>query len=190
MDGDILYNDVFYTQKLFRLVMNAFAHPLTEYALESGYCCGKAFIMDVCRVFFDRSVTLYSHEDSDFAAEAAEATYAKPAKLEDADFVVLADAGGFNLWNKVNQGSLADPHKGATVIAAVPGIAGGIRIGAEGPGLVGRTVFRVSASVADCLNRAAAAEAEYPKGFEIIFVSRQGSICAAPRHIKIFREAD
>ena len=191
------FDDVFYTQKLFKRVMNAFAHPLTEYGLDyvknangvnyAGRGAGM-YIGAICRVFFDHTVSFYAYGEGGgaFAAEISETTYARLANLDEADYVVVMDAAGFDQWNKVYQGSLINPHAGATVIVAVPRIAGDINIEAEGPGIDGRAAFYIDGVIADCLNRAAALDIEYPKGFELLFVSRSGSLFAVPRHVKIY----
>lgn len=145
---------------------------------------GAAAIKAICGVFLDNTVSFYVHGDDRLAAEIRESTYARPSGLEDADFVVVRDAAGFGLWDRVRQGSLVNPHRGATVIVGVPRIAGDAEIAAEGPGIDGQQLFRVDRRIGACVRQAAELGMEYPKGFELVFASGQGEICAVPRHIK------
>jgi len=189
MDNVIDFDSTLTAQVTFKKVMDAFAHPFKVYNINDSaennpLIQGEyAPIQELCRVFLDNTVTFYVHADEHLAAGIKELTYARLTRLEDASFVVIKDNDKFGLWDMVCQGSLTDPHKGATVIVAVPQITGDIGITAEGPGINGCQRFGVDGSVAECVYRAAELNMEYPKGFEFIFVSRQGDICAVPRHI-------
>ena len=195
--NELGFEDALAAQAVFREVMNAFAHPLKIYRINRGAAGSSesapirgesAPILELCRVFLDNAVSFYVDNDEELAAAIREQTYAATAGLEDAGFVILKDPENFGAWGSIRQGSLVDPHKGATVIVGVPQIAGGTSITAEGPGIDGKATFLMDHVVAGCARIAAGLDREYPKGFELIFVSYEGDICALPRHVRILYE--
>jgi len=180
-------------QRIFRNVMNSFAHPFRVYSLTGGSrgdysprdC--DVVIKGLCGAFLDSGVSFFMCGDEKLAADVRAETYAKPAVLEEADFVVVKNERGVDFLEKVSAGSLVNPHKGATVIIVVPQLAGDVNIMAEGPGINGKTSLFVHARIAECLEKVAGLQIEYPKGFELIFLTRQGDICSVPRHINVYR---
>jgi len=193
MDGAFNLDNALDTQRIFRHIMNSFSHPFRIYNIFDGAEIGppdgdSAAIIGLCGVFLDNTVSLYVHGAPGLAAEIGEATYVKAAAIEDADYIIMDDARGFDQLEKVNAGSLVNPHKGATLIVITPTLGGTEKFMAEGPGIKGRAPFSADPAIAELLYRADALNIEYPKGFEIIFLTLQGDICAVPRHIKIHRE--
>jgi alpha-D-ribose 1-methylphosphonate 5-triphosphate synthase subunit PhnH len=73
------------------------------------------------------------------------------------------------------------------VIFNVPDIYGDADIIAEGPGINGEMHCRVCKGIVECLSRIDELNIEYPKGFEVMFVTGRGDICAVPRHVKVRR---
>lgn len=192
MDGRNQFNRTVYTQRVFHRIMNAFAHPFQIYSIADGsggdpLTQGEgAVIKDVCCVFLDNTVSFHVHGEGAerAAAEIRELTYAKLAPLEGADFVIIRDPGAFGRWGGIHPGSLLNPHEGATVIVEIPQIRGSMVLKAAGPGIDGEKDFPVSESLAECLRDTSALHWEYPEGFELLFVTGQGELCAVPRHIK------
>ena len=179
------------TQRIFRNVMNSFAYPFRLYSIADGSYGDNStqdydiYIKGLCGVFLDSEVSFYMHGDDNLAAGIRAETYAKPATLEEADFVIIINDFHINLLEKVSAGSLVNPHKGATVIIAAPQLSGDIKITVEGPGINGKAAHFVHPRIAECLDKVAEMQIEYPKGFELVFISRQGEINSVPRHVKI-----
>ena len=184
------------TQHFFRNVMRAFSRPCQAHSMRDG-AAGQALpqakdatLKELCNIFLDSSVSFYVHGDPELAGAIREATYAKTADIEAADFVLLDGARDYALLDRVYPGSLVSPHKGATVFAAVPQIDGAVKIEAEGPGINGRASCLVDASIARCLRQVAAMDKEYPKGFELLFATPQGDLFAVPRHVRTYEEEE
>ncbi|MCL1792548.1 MAG: phosphonate C-P lyase system protein PhnH [Oscillospiraceae bacterium] len=191
MDSLTDIDGVLVSQRIFRTVMETFAHPFRIYNIKDGMPENETTIKELCFVFLDNAVSFHVHGDHGdlrLTEEIREMTYARPASLEKADFVIVKDIRAFDSYENLCQGSLVDPHKGATVIFDVPGIGGEEKIVAEGPGINGKIIRFVDKNIADCLCRTAKLDMEYPKGFEIIFACPKGDILAVPRHTRIFRE--
>ena len=194
MDSATDFDITLSAQKIFKGIMNAFSHPLQVYSVSDGMGGNPltrgedAAITDLCCTFLDNTVSFYVHGSETFTGDLQELTYARPALIEEAGFVIVRDIGGFDQWDKVYQGTLLDPHKGATVIIETPRLDGETEITAEGPGINGSLKCSVDRAIAECLRRIAALDIEYPKGFEVMFVTRQGDMFAVPRHVKIYGE--
>jgi alpha-D-ribose 1-methylphosphonate 5-triphosphate synthase subunit PhnH len=189
------FDDPLVTQRIFRNIMDAFSHPLNVYNINGdaensslGAWGENAAIKALCGVFLDGGASFYVHGDAMLAGEIKEMTYAKLSAIEEANFVILKDTERLDLLAKIYPGSLVSPHKGATAIVGVPRIGGGASIIAEGPGIDGKMHCRVYPGIAECLSKVTGMDIEYPKGFELIFVTRQGDICAVPRHVKVRAE--
>lgn len=189
-----VYDSDLKAQRIFRELMNAFAHPFRVHSIKSEVETGPSIhgensvITELCQVFLDNSVSFCVCGDENLAAGIREMTYAKPAEIDKADFIVIKNPGKFESWDKIYPGTLFSPHKGATVVVDVPSIAGDVKIMAEGPGINGRISYFVDSGIAECLFRAAELDIEYPMGFELIFVTGQGDIIAVPRHVKVYGE--
>lgn len=181
---------VLISQRIFRTVMDAFAHPFRIYNINENNASKKteAVIKELCFVFLDNAVSFYVHGDLKLTEEIREMTYAKAAGIEKADFVIVKNIRDFNSFDSLCQGSLVNPHKGATVIFDAPHIGGEEKIIAEGPGINGKLACFVDKNIADCLCEVKKLDIEYPKGIEIIFASPKGDILAVPRHMKICME--
>ena len=185
------YNSSLSAQSIFRETMNAFAHPLCLYNIKEAASKNpltqgdKSIIKELCSIFLDNCVSFYVHNDAQLSVDLKELTYAIPCEIEYADFVVIENPDEFDKWEDIAQGSLVDPHLGATVIICVPQVAGDASLTAGGPGIDGEKTFMLSRMVAECISKAREVYTEYPKGFELLFVSPDGDICALGRHIRI-----
>lgn len=193
MEGAFDLDNALTTQRIFRHIMYSFSYPLKVYNIFDGADNGSpdgenATLVELCGVFLDNTVSLYVHDDARLAAEIRETTYVRLAAIEDADYVILKDTHDLNLLEKVSAGSLINPHKGATLIIIIPRIEGTARFIAEGPGINGRISVSADPAIADCLYKVADLNIEYPQGFDILFLTGYGDICAVPRHIEIHRE--
>ena len=178
-------------QRVFRSIMDAFSHPLQSYFIDvnpknNPLINGRDTVIKlISLVFFDNNVSFYAHGDDALAGEIRELSLAEHTDIESANYVIIKNPEDFNLFNKIRIGTLADPHKGATVIAIMPEIRGNIPVCAEGPGIKGKQVFHLNGRAADFLKQTAALDTEYPQGFETIFATGSGEISAVPRRVKI-----
>ncbi|MCL1848498.1 MAG: phosphonate C-P lyase system protein PhnH [Clostridiales bacterium] len=191
---DDRYDSTMAAQGIFRDVMNAFSHPFKVYNIKDAagnnpLTQGEhVLVKELCSIFLDNTVSFYVHEDARLAEEIRELTYARPTGLPEAGFVILLHSESFDQWGSISPGSLFAPHEGATVLAVVPAIAGQVKIVAEGPGIDGAQAFLIDPALAQCISRTAQLDIEYPKGYEMLFLTGQGDLCAVPRHVKARKE--
>ncbi|MCL1803462.1 MAG: phosphonate C-P lyase system protein PhnH [Eubacteriaceae bacterium] len=183
MPSAIDYQSTLLSQQIFRETMNAFAHPMKCHDI-SG-CIGDgpdAAILALCSVFLDNTAAFFAYGAGDLAKTIEQLTYARPSELAKADFAII-QGSGFSEWGSIYTGTLLDPHKGATVIIEAPKLEGDAQITASGPGINGEAQFYVDRQIADCLQETAKLEIEYPMGFELIFITKQGKLIALPRRV-------
>jgi len=176
------YNEVFKSQRIFKDLVEAFSHPFKVCNIDSGNA-----VSELCFVLLDNEVSFYVDEDTMLSSEIKEMTYAKAKDIELADFIIVTNPQSFDSFDKIKQGTLAGPNEGATVIVRVPQIEGDEKITAEGPGIDGSFSCGVHTNIIDFLDKANREDIEYPKGFEIIFVTQEADIIAVPRRVKVRR---
>jgi len=177
------YNEVFRSQRIFKDLIDAFSHPFKVCNIDSG-----SAVKELCFVLLDNEVSFYVDEETALSSEIKEMTYAKAKDIELADFIIVTNPQNFDAFDKIKQGTLANPNEGATVIVSVPQIEGDEKITAEGPGIDGSLSCGIHKSIIDFLDKANREDIEYPKGFEIVFVTQDADIIAVPRRVKVRRD--
>ncbi|MCL2046035.1 MAG: phosphonate C-P lyase system protein PhnH [Oscillospiraceae bacterium] len=194
-DSPMEYDSSLSAQSIFRETMNAFAHPLRIYNIKEAASKNpltqgqNAILMELSGIFLDNCVGFYVHDNVQLSAQLKELTYAIPCAIEIADFVIMENPNEFDRWEEISQGTLVDPHLGATVIIRIPQIVGDVAITAQGPGINGQESFLISHDVAKCIFSVRQLEIEYPKGIDLLFASQQGDICALGRHVAVITNA-
>ncbi|WP_101721312.1 phosphonate C-P lyase system protein PhnH [Eggerthella timonensis] len=190
------------TQRAFRCVLDAFAHPGTVHEMASvpehpaRPASLDAPLELLTRLFVDQAVT-FCVADSEADAAAAyltSETHARRVPLHDADFVVVparADAQtACEAVAEACRGTLLSPEKGATVLMGCARLAdvpeGGevaepaVHVVAlRGPGVECENRFAVDR--ADWVRAREARGDEFPCGIEIVLVDPDGRIVAIPR---------
>jgi len=199
MENTDFFDGTLAAQRIFKAVMNAFAHPMQKYSIAEhmgGNPMTKgddAVIKDLCCTFLDNTVSYYVHDKDTsgvekLGADIRDLTYARPAQLEDAGFVIVQDMDSFAQWDVVYRGTLVDPHKGATVIVGTTQLDGGVAVTAVGPGINGATTLLIDSGIAACLRKVAQLDIELPMGFDLLFVTQQGDLFAVPRYVSVHGE--
>ena len=114
-------------------------------------------------------------------------TAARPATLEQADFVVTSwDTLDASLPLRVRQGTLEYPNDSATLLILVPplGPAAGLRLDLAGPGVAAGHHAWISGLTA-ALFAARDDAAEYPCGIDLLLIDPSGQVLALPRSTAI-----
>lgn len=200
----------FALQRTFRALLDATARPGEiaqlpskregdEEALRATGLCGIA--RDVADALLDAETTFAIAGGKHAAAEAAlgRATHAKAAASNSCAFAFVPqnvrgeEASAFAL--SLCPGTLADPHKGATLVVECATLVGcdkdGRRVGSAsgaesattweltGPGIA--KVARIECDRDDILRARQARRDEFPCGIDIVLVDRAGHLAAIPR---------
>ena len=210
------FDEVFDSQKVFRLLLEAMSNPMRvvnirEYAEKFYGDCPdsmdgrrRAFsgaadpaFLALAMTLLDNEVSFYVCENQSLSDEIASLTLAKRDKTESADYIFVdnLDCMEYAIEN-AKQGTLADPHKSATVIIANDGVYASMNrqtdvsqpafssigwLTLSGPGIEGYKTVQVTQAVKDAIALRDAQNYEYPEGIDLIFVSGGGGLLAVPR---------
>jgi len=178
------FDEVFDSQKMFRLILQAMSNPtrivsIEEYA--SRFTSAAPAFLAVAMMLLDNEVSFHAHKNNALANEIVSLTLSEQEPLECADYVLVSDDGDLDeVITGVKCGTLHDPHLGATVIVMDPGTEKKpMRL--YGPGIKESTVFQASKAVRYALDARDRQCYEYPQGIDLIFVSDGGELFAMPR---------
>jgi len=146
------FDPVLDSQKVYRLILEAMSHPGRVVDM------GEYTVLSVARTLLDNEVSFIVLGSPEFADEIASLTLAKQEPLESADYIFICDPGEMQTAiQSAKCGTLADPHKSATVVI-------------QGSGLE-----KEATALRDAQNY------EYPQGIDLLFISGAGELFAVPR---------
>ena len=182
------FDPVFDSQKVFRLILEATSNPTRVVHIKES--ADKLF--GSCPAFLAVAMTLLDNEtsfsvrgDDSLPDEIASLTLARREKTESADFLFVCDPDDLKIVIETAKcGTLADPHKSATIIIQNDGEPS-CRLTLSGPGIDGQATVRVSQMVKDTIVLRSAQSYEYPQGVDLIFVSGARELFAIPRLVRV-----
>ncbi|HNW87089.1 MAG TPA: phosphonate C-P lyase system protein PhnH [Candidatus Limiplasma sp.] len=178
------FDEVFDSQRAFRLILEAMANPTRKVSLQScarKFHAGVAPFLAIGMTLLDNAVSFCVHNDEALANDLVSLTLAERATPESADFLFVPDASAVEaLIPAAKRGTLRDPHLSATVIVLDNGTPSHpVRL--YGPGIDGvAEVALTDAALAALATRDRQAY-EYPQGIDLIFVTGEGELYAIPR---------
>ena len=189
------FDGVFDSQKLFRLILEAMSNPLRtvditefkeKFSGENGGVLALAFTL------LDNETSFSTCENRALSEEIISLTLAKRETAENADFIFVTEISDLeDVINNAKCGTLADPHKSATVIVKL--LANERKnITFAGPGINGSVTAEVDGDVERALELRDGRFFEYPEGLDFIFIAENGKNCnlfAIPRLVNIRKEA-
>jgi alpha-D-ribose 1-methylphosphonate 5-triphosphate synthase subunit PhnH len=178
------FDTVYDSQKVFRLILEAMSNParavnISRYA--GKLCGGQPVFLAVAMTLLDNEVSFNTCGDDSLAEEITLLTLSKTEPIESADYIFACFPGKIkNLIENAKCGTLADPHKSATLIVRDGG--GPVcRIKLSGPGIDGHITAEVTRTVEYAIALRDAQNYEYPQGVDMLFVSNEGRLFAIPR---------
>lgn len=178
------FDEVFDSQRAFRLILEAMANPTRKVSLRE---CAQKFhggltpLLTIGMTLLDNEVSFYTHGDEPLSDQLVSLTLSQRAALEAADFLFVpsaADAEAIIPFAKY--GTLRDPHLSATVIVLDNG-AGVHPMRLYGPGIDGVAELVVSDAAHAAILARDRQCYEYPQGIDLMFVSGEGELYAIPR---------
>ena len=184
------FDKVHDSQKVFRLVLEAFSHPAKMVSIQdyaSSLFGEHPSFLAVAMVLLDNEVSFNTCENRQLSDEIVSLTHAKKTLVEAADFIFICDTKDIETAiRSVRIGTLADPHKSATiVIRNVQNTATPLHIlTLSGPGIDGATTLWVTQTVLDTIALRDAQYYEYPQGIDLLFISEEGILFAIPRLVR------
>jgi len=175
---------VFSSQKVFRLILEAMSNPTRIVSIRQ--CASSLFgdqptLLALAITLLDNEVSFNTCDNHSLTAEIESLTLTKKAGLEYADYVFVSNPNKIkDVIEKLKHGTLADPHKSATVIIRNDGDSDCL-IKLSGPGIDGQAEVWVSKTVSETMQLRDEQNYEYPQGIDMIFVSSKGDLLAIPR---------
>lgn len=196
------YDPVFDAQKHYRALLQCTARPgtigqLDDAALEVPQQLNRATVL-IALTLFSSDTTFSFAQDEDQALHfLCRETSAKIASIDQADFLILADACQAGVIRQARRGVLAYPDQGATLIVQVAAISpapvlGGLRLTLSGPGIETETVLYVFGAPAELFEVLREQNAEFPMGIDTYLTCNSLSmgpcVLALPRTTKVLWE--
>ena len=182
------FDAVYDSQKVYRLILEAMSSPgeivnIKEYA-DKLYGSYPAFLA-VAMTLLDNEVSFHVCGNNPLTDEIASLALAKWEKIEAADFIFVCDLNYMEYAIETAKcGTLADPHKSATVIIQNNGISA-LCLTLSGPGIDGQAEVMLTQAAKDAITIRDAHNYEYPQGIDLLFISGAGELLAIPRLVRV-----
>ena len=183
------FDEVFDSQKVFRLVLEASANPgrRVDLAPLAAKMFGEsAGFLALSMTFLDNEQSFCTCGDESLAGQIASLTLSEKTGPEQADFIfVKTEAALAGAVEKAKGGTLKDPHKSATLIVALShGLTEGTRTTLAGPGIDGALTLTLPETVRRALALRDDRFFEYPQGIDFWFLDPDHQLLALPRLVK------
>ena len=175
---------VFDSQRVFRLILEAMSNPTRIVSIRESarFLFGdQPTFLALAITLLDNEVSFNTCENHALTAEIESLTLTKKAGLEYADYVFVSNPNKIkDVIDKIKCGTLADPHKSATLIVRNDGNPDCL-LKLSGPGIEGQAEVWVSSTVCETMRLRDEQNYEYPQGIDMIFISSKGELLAIPR---------
>jgi len=192
------FDTVFDSQKIFRSLLYAFAHPgrvvkISDLKIApplniSRASAGILFTLLDLEVGFSVSASNKKQKEKTEEYFIIN-TGARLKNLESADFILAL--GELPQLERIKKGSLVCPDQGATIIYIIEEInesllgVNSISLTLSGPGINGKRVLSLKGLKKQEVMKIIEVNKDFPLGIDFVFVGRKGKFFAIPRSTKI-----
>lgn len=182
------FDQVFDSQKLYRILLDAFANPGREISIrqfaDKMYGTHPDFLA-VAMTLLDNEVSFYTCGEKELAEQITSLTLSREETVEEADFLFVPDVKQLaDLMEKVKCGTLKDPQKSATLFLRADGTERKyFRL--MGPGVPTEDCKWLPAAAEYALKIRAQQEYEYPQGVDLVLITEDGLLSALPRLVSM-----
>lgn len=189
------FHTVFDTQKLFRNLLESMSYVGT---VKNVYhiCSGCNYDLDLFRVtqalaimYLDADTSFHVVGNKDIEDKIAMITYCRKHSCESASTIFIPHNKQNELIETIKnakEGSLINPHEGATIIVECNSCTSGKVYRAKGPGIENEATFKLNVDC-DWLEARKEKNIEFPLGIDLIFVDGNSNLLALPRTTQIER---
>ncbi|WP_010248834.1 phosphonate C-P lyase system protein PhnH [Acetivibrio cellulolyticus] len=178
------FDEVFDSQKLFRLILSALSNPLKTVNIKEF--ADKLFgnnsdFLAVAMVLLDNEVSFNTCENRELSDEMLSLTLSKRETISNADYIFVEDPNNLKeVIENAKCGTLIDPHKSATVIVKIPGDKNS-KLTLIGAGIDVKVCVYTSEVVLNVLTLRDSRFFEYPEGIDLFFIDDSFNLFAIPR---------
>lgn len=181
------FDDIFDTQKTFRLLLDAMANPSRVVSIQEGaekLYGSKPEMLTLAMTLLDKNTGFYTFGHTELDEQILLLTHAEKKTLEEADYVFVTEEEHLpEAFAKAKRGTLENPHTSATLIIGCSGERN-VSCSISGPGVDGVATFQSPAVLEEAFRLRAEQEYEYPQGVDMIFVFPEGELFCIPRMVK------
>jgi len=181
------FDDIFDTQKTFRLLLDAMANPSRVVSIQEGVeklYGSKPEMLTLAMTLLDKNTGFYTFGHTELDEQILLLTHAEKKTLEEADYVFVTEEGHLpEAFAKAKRGTLENPHTSATLIIGCSGERN-VSCSISGPGVDGVATFQSPAVLEEAFRLRTEQAYEYPQGVDMIFVSPEGELFCIPRMVK------
>ncbi len=190
------FEPVFDSQSTFRVVLDAMARPgsVGLLAAADARCTlpGGQGLAAVAQTLLDHEVTFavapgMEERAEEFTRYLAATTGSRPVGIEEADYVFTRGPLANGVLTALKRGSLAFPDEGATLLLLISNIEddSGLSVSLTGPGIPGTRMRHLSGLGIETLAERRTANAEIPRGIDLLLVDTHGRVIGLPRTTQI-----
>lgn len=182
------FDEVFDSQKMFRIILEAMANPGRVLCVEEAQ--NKLFgehsgLLAVAMTLLDASVSFHAFENGQLAEQILLLTHAHPQSAGQADFLFAASAEEMEAGiSQAKCGTLEDPHKSATLVVLLDEEEPRRTLRLRGPGVDGAIEIQVPETAVRALRAREDQRYEYPTGIDLVFLNHRGELWCLPRLVK------
>jgi len=181
-------------QSAFRKTVTAFSFPgmivdlsaeLSRVEKELGFP-PPLLLLALMLLDGETTFAVYASDGSRQEQSVSRLTLSKAADSAQADFIFFPDSSldASLIIERSREGSLSDPHLGATLIFRTTELSEGDSLVLTGPGIEHEKIIRIGRD-GDWLEARQQKNREYPLGVDLIFITDDGLLTAIPRTTKI-----
>lgn len=178
------FDPVFDSQRVFRCVLQATAHPGKLFALPpTGVASWEALALTL----LDHEVTFCAvGVQMEEAERISDLTGSRIVPTEEADFALIAGGSGAGI-SDLNRGTLERPEMGATAIFAVGGLSnsGTLTLRLSGPGIPDSRTLGVEGLSVEEAGGILETRQDYPLGVDVYLVDGAGQLAGLPRSTRL-----
>lgn len=178
------FDEVYDGQKVFRIMLEAMSNPgrmlSIEEQSEKMFGDYKTFLA-IAMTLLDNEVSFHTFGNEELAKNISLFTLSKEVDLEKADFVFVERESDLQqAMEHAKEGTLADPHKSATLIIKTENSNKNI-VTIYGAGVDNKLKLQVSDTVVKAINLRDRQKFEYPQGIDMVFVTEDMKLFCIPR---------
>ena len=188
-----MHAQVFPTQKVFRVLVEAMSHPGQVYRLPACRVTDpwRSALLAVAYTLLDHEVTFaFIGKNITLAQEVYAATKAQQVAIEDAHYVIVEGNRSLGQITNANCGSSTYPDQGATIIYVLSKNNGDTSsplsdVILSGPGIKEPLPPQLTGLCIEELDDIRLLNAEYPLGVDCIFLNTECQVMCIPRSTEI-----
>jgi alpha-D-ribose 1-methylphosphonate 5-triphosphate synthase subunit PhnH len=201
MHKEILYDDVFDAQQHYRLLLDCMARPgkinlmpEMELTAPAGIHAAGALV-GLALLNADVSYYVEGAGAYEVGRYLLVNTAARPVEAGEADYIFVDGSSPAELLRQLKVGTLPYPEEGATVVAAVEGLADsaegladsaeGLALQLSGPGVQGERILCVAGLDRSFFETLVEINGEFPLGIDVILTDKDRRVACIPRSTKI-----